>query len=129
MCVSGDSRQKPFSLITTGTLIPPESCQAQMQAASADPRGPEPGLETSGIPAGLRRNPPTTTALGKFAQSMAESIIQPCVSQLEMEEPEVPGSNQDQGTLGEVVVEVALREVCAGLEPRAFPQIGRRHDG
>ncbi|XP_062240386.1 uncharacterized protein si:dkey-171c9.3 [Platichthys flesus] len=99
-----------------------------MQAASADPRGPEPGLETSGVPAGLRRNPPITEALGKFAQNMAESIIQPCVSQLEMEEPEVPRSNQDQETLGEVlasaVVEVALREVCAGWKVERFHRSG-----
>ncbi|XP_060922597.1 uncharacterized protein si:dkey-171c9.3 [Limanda limanda] len=96
-----------------------------MQAASADPREPAPGLETSGIPAGLRRNPPNTQALGKFAQNMAESIIQPCGSQVEMEEPEVPRANQDQEeTLGEVlasaVVEVALREVGGGWNLERF---------
>ncbi|XP_034425170.1 uncharacterized protein si:dkey-171c9.3 isoform X2 [Hippoglossus hippoglossus] len=99
-----------------------------MQAASADSRGPEPDLEASGIPAGLRRNPPNTEALGKFAQNMAESIIQPCTSQLETEEPEVPSANQDQETLGEVlasaVVEVALREVCAGWNVERFQRSG-----
>nr|XP_019960556.1 PREDICTED: A-kinase anchor protein 11-like [Paralichthys olivaceus] len=99
-----------------------------MQAATSDSGVPEPNLETRGIPAGLRRTPPKTEALERFAQNMAENIIQPSISQREMVEPEVISANQDQETLGEVlasaVVEDALREVCAGCNVQGFQSSG-----
>ncbi|XP_040886686.1 uncharacterized protein si:dkey-171c9.3 [Toxotes jaculatrix] len=89
-----------------------------MQAASADSRVPEPNLENPAVPVGLRRNPPNAGALDKFAQNMAENIIQSFLSQMGMVEPEVYSCNQDQETLAEelasAVIETALREVCSG---------------
>lgn len=87
-----------------------------MQAASADPRVPEPA------PEGLKGSHLNVEVLEEFAQNTAENIIHSFISQMEMVEPEVDnwGSkfNQNHEMLAEelasAVVEVALREVCRG---------------
>ncbi|XP_071315045.1 uncharacterized protein [Trachinotus anak] len=95
-----------------------------MQAVSAESRMPKPNLENLGIPAGHNRNHPNFGALEKFAQNMAENIIQSFINQMEMVEPEVSSSNQDQETLAEelasAVIEIALREVCGGCKIEGF---------
>ncbi|XP_022616986.1 uncharacterized protein LOC111233448 [Seriola dumerili] len=95
-----------------------------MQAMSADSRMPEPSLENLGVPEGRRRNHQNFGALEKFAQNMAENIIQSFINQMEMVKPEVSGSNRDQETLAEelasAVIEIALREVCGGCDVEGF---------
>ncbi|XP_018559291.1 uncharacterized protein si:dkey-171c9.3 [Lates calcarifer] len=96
----------------------------QMQAVSADSGVPEPSLEDLGIPAGLRRSPQNIGAVRKFAQNMADNIIQSFIRQMEMVEPEVPSSNQDPDALAEelasAVIEIALREACGGCNVEGF---------
>ncbi|XP_041821282.1 uncharacterized protein si:dkey-171c9.3 [Chelmon rostratus] len=93
-----------------------------MQAVSADPRMPEPSPENFGISEGLKRSHLNNGALEKFAQNMADNIIQSFLSQMEIVGPEVDFRmsrfNQNQEMLAEglasAVIEVALREVCGG---------------
>lgn len=91
-----------------------------MQAVSEDSRMPDPNLENLGFPAGRSSNHQNVGALEKFAQSMAENIIQSFIDQMEMVEPEVPGSNEGQerlaGELASAVIEIALREICGGFQ-------------
>ncbi|KAG7221470.1 hypothetical protein INR49_002445 [Caranx melampygus] len=94
-----------------------------MQAVSADSRMPDPNLENLGFPAGHGSSHQNAGALEKFAQSMAENIIQSFINEMEMVEPEVPSSNEGQERLAEelasAVIEIALREICGGFQSSA----------
>ncbi|XP_029382735.1 uncharacterized protein LOC115059221 [Echeneis naucrates] len=90
---------------------------------------PGPSVESAGQPAGDERNHPNFGALEKFAQTVAENIIQSFINQMEMVEPEMCASNQDPETLAEelasAVVEIALREVCGGCVESFRPTGGK----
>lgn len=91
-----------------------------MQAVSTDARMPDPNLENLGFPAGHGSKHQNLAALEKFAQSMAENIIQSFIDEMEMMEPEVPSSNEGQERLAEelasAVIEIALREICGSFQ-------------
>ncbi|XP_044198357.1 A-kinase anchor protein 11 [Thunnus albacares] len=91
-----------------------------MQAVSPDSMVPELTPEETGISAGLKSSPVNVGTIEKFANNMADNIIQSLLGQTEMVEPEVDwrfsSFNQDPETLAEelasVVIEAALREAC-----------------
>ncbi|XP_060887752.1 uncharacterized protein si:dkey-171c9.3 [Labrus mixtus] len=86
-----------------------------MQEVSADPRVPEPDQGNLGLKTSHQHN----VVLEQFAQNMTENIMQSCLSQMEMVEPEVESRfKQNEEMLAEElassVVEEALREVSRG---------------
>lgn len=86
-----------------------------MQAESAASRVPEPTPQNPGTAEGLHRMPRNAEAREKFAQNMAQNIIQSLLSQMETVEPKVSSTICSEEAFAEelatAVIDIALREV------------------